>query len=217
MNKTAVLVDGAFFLHRSRTLHGAQSPEATASAVTKIAEAHLDASGRPPAALYRIFFYDCPPLTHGLHNPVDKRAIDLGRSPVAAFRHALHDELRTRRKVALRLGYLDRSNVRWVFRERVMKDLLNGARTLDDLTPDDVTFETRQKGVDMRIGLDIASLALKRQVDQIVLVAGDSDFVPAAKLARREGIDFLLDPLGAGIKSDLNEHVDGVRSVAFAA
>jgi uncharacterized LabA/DUF88 family protein len=44
--------------------------------------------------------------------------------------------------------------------------------------------------------LDIASVAYKRQADQIVLVAGDADFVPAAKLARREGIDFILDPCG---------------------
>ena len=54
----------------------------------------------------------------------------------------------------------------------------------------------KQKGVDMRIGVDIASLAYKKQVNQIILIAGDSDFVPAAKLARREGIDFVLDPLG---------------------
>ena len=64
----------------------------------------------------------------------------------------------------------------------------------------------------MRIGLDIASLSFKRQVDQIVLVAGGSDFVPAAKLARREGIDFILDPLWSNVHSSLYEHVDGVRS-----
>ncbi len=29
----------------------------------------------------------------------------------------------------------------------------------------------------MRIGLDIASLAYKKQVNQIVLISGDSDFV----------------------------------------
>ena len=34
---------------------------------------------------------------------------------------------------------------------------------------------------------DVASLTLKKQANTIVLVAGDSDFVPAAKLARREG------------------------------
>jgi len=39
----------------------------------------------------------------------------------------------------------------------------------------DVQLELRQKGVDMRIGLDIASMTLKCQVDTIVLVTGDSD------------------------------------------
>jgi len=42
---------------------------------------------------------------------------------------------------------------------------------------------------------------------------GDSDFVPAAKLARREGVEFLLDPLWQQVSDELNEHVDGVVSV----
>jgi len=65
----------------------------------------------------------------------------------------------------------------------------------------------------MRIGLDIAAMAFKRQVDQVILISGDSDFVPAAKLARREGIDFILDPLGANIRPDLVEHIDGLQTV----
>ena len=64
----------------------------------------------------------------------------------------------------------------------------------------------------MKIGLDIASLAYKRLVDQIILIAGDSDFVPAAKHARREGIDFVLDPMWHTIKPSLNEHIDGLHS-----
>ena len=64
----------------------------------------------------------------------------------------------------------------------------------------------------MRIGVDIASVTFKRQVDQIILISGDSDFVPAAKLARREGIDFVLDPMWAQIKDDLFEHIDGMHS-----
>lgn len=64
----------------------------------------------------------------------------------------------------------------------------------------------------MKIGLDIASITLKKQVDQIILIAGDSDFVPAAKLARREGIDFILDPMWNPIKPHLFEHIDGLRS-----
>lgn len=75
-----------------------------------------------------------------------------------------------------------------------------------------VSLGLRQKGVDMRIGVDITSLTLKRQVDTIILVAGDSDFVPAAKLARREGIQFILDPLWQKVNADLFEHIDGLQS-----
>ena len=65
----------------------------------------------------------------------------------------------------------------------------------------------------MRLGLDVAAMAFKRQVKQIVLVAADSDFVPAVKLARREGIDVILDPMGGHAAKDLIAHVDGVRDI----
>jgi uncharacterized LabA/DUF88 family protein len=90
--------------------------------------------------------------------------------------------------------------------------LLNGTRDWNSLTDADFVYDTRQKGTDMRIGLDIASVAYKKQADQIVLVAGDSDFMPAAKLARREGIDFILDPMWHSVHAELHEHIDGLRS-----
>ena len=90
--------------------------------------------------------------------------------------------------------------------------LLVWAKEDSDKIYDSLSLYAQQKGVDMKIGMDIASLAYKKQVDQIVLIAGDADFVPAAKLARREGIDFVLDPLGHKIKDDLFEHIDGKRS-----
>ena len=83
---------------------------------------------------------------------------------------------------------------------------------MDTIEHGDVTLGLRQKGVDMRIAIDIASLALKKQVRTIVLVSGDSDFVPAAKLARREGIEFILDPLWQSVNEDLFEHIDGLQS-----
>ena len=64
----------------------------------------------------------------------------------------------------------------------------------------------------MKIGLDIASLSYKRLVEQIILISGDSDFVPAAKLSRREGNDFILDPMWNHINPDLHEHIDGLKS-----
>jgi uncharacterized LabA/DUF88 family protein len=97
-------------------------------------------------------------------------------------------ESRRLRKVALRLGQI--SDVRhWAIKAEAMQDIVKGKRMHDTLGPDDVQLDVKQKGVDMRIGVDVASRAYKKLVDRIVLVAGDADFVPAAKLARREVID----------------------------
>ena len=63
----------------------------------------------------------------------------------------------------------------------------------------------------MRIGIDIVALTLKRQVSTIVLVSGDSAFVPASKLARREGVKVVLDPLLQKVRGGLYEHVDELR------
>ena len=90
------------------------------------------------------------------------------------------------------------------------KKLLDGTMQITDLSDSDLKLNIEQKGVDMRIGIDISSLTYKKQVQQIILISGDSDFVPAAKQARREGIDFILAPMEAAIKSDLFEHIDGL-------
>lgn len=93
-----------------------------------------------------------------------------------------------------------------------LAELKKLAEAWRNLSENDIRLALRQKGVDMRIGIDITTLTLKSQVDTIILVTGDSDFVPAAKLARREGVEFLLDPLWQQVNDDLNEHVDGVVS-----
>ena len=93
---------------------------------------------------------------------------------------------------------------------RTLSRLVATWRNLQD---EDLQFGLRQKGVDMRLGLDISTITLKRQADTLVLVTGDSDFVPAAKIARREGAEVILDPLGQKVDDDLEEHVDGVYSV----
>lgn len=70
----------------------------------------------------------------------------------------------------------------------------------------------RQNAVELRIGVEIASLTLKQQANILVAVTGDADFVPAAKLARREGGSVILDPLWQDISRELNEHTDGLTS-----
>lgn len=124
--------------------------------------------------------------------------------------------LRTRQAIAAleRLG--DPATVADSLTLNLTPDEARALATMRDLwralDGNSVSLGLRQKGVDMRIGIDISSLTLKKQVDTIVLVAGDSDFVPAAKLARREGIEFILDPLWQQVNSDLFEHIDGLQS-----
>jgi uncharacterized LabA/DUF88 family protein len=56
------------------------------------------------------------------------------------------------------------------------------------------------------------TLALKTIVERIVLISGDTDMIPALKLARREGLQVFvvkLDPWP--VKHNLIEDSDGVR------
>lgn len=225
-NRLAVFVDGGFFLKRLR-YQFPDAPHGDAAEIARLIHTYAirhktqqtgrDENHRPMMEtfnLYRIFFYDCPPFSKKMHFPLSNRSIDFAKSPQATFRNALHDELRKKRKVALRLGHLlDTTN--WKFKPGPLSQLLKGKKQIADLQDEDFDLDIIQKGVDMRLGLDVAALSYKKLVDQIVLVVGDSDFVPAAKLARREGIDVILDPLGHTVHGHLHEHTDGVRTLSY--
>lgn len=223
-NRIAVMIDGGFFLRRLRYQFpdiDDEDPVEVARLIHGHALRHRyqktgrdGETGRPifeSFDLYRIFYYDCPPIQKKMHLPISKKAIDFARSDQAYFRLTLHSELLKKRKVALRLGHL-METTSWKLKPIALQQLLRGEKKFEYLTDDDFAIDTIQKGVDMRLGLDVASLAYKRQVDQIVLVIGDSDFVPAAKMARREGIDVVIDPLGQPLHEGLYEHTDGMRT-----
>lgn len=231
---TAIVIDGAFFLRRFKHRYpelDVRSPHDLVVGVLWLAAAHVALrSGIDPSALikhvdgkklfdtswtestdlYRIFFYDCEPLTKRVHSPISKRSINLARTPEALNRLTLHEQLLTVRKVALRLGRLS-DQFGWRPKPGVVEAWLKHPDTFAP-SDDDFEIDTIQKGVDMRLGLDVASMAFKRQVDQIIMVAADADFVPAVKLARREGIDVVLDPMGGSAAKDLVAHADGVRA-----
>lgn len=211
-SKVSILIDGGFFLKRYNALYnGADGHTAVtvANCICRAAMKHVPEDYE----LYRIFYYDCMPLAKRVHNPLSKRSIDFSKTDIYKFRLELFEELKKKRKVALRLGHIKDSGNWQIFPSKV-KALLRGDISFQDIKEDDVFYEMRQKGIDMKIGVDIASLALKKQVSQIVLISGDEDFVPAAKLARREGIDFILDPLWNPVDPNLFEHIDGLNSTS---
>lgn len=214
MSKTAILIDGGFYRKRAKHLWGEKTAEERAKELDAYCKAHLHQKDRGvERQLYRIFYYDCAPVgRRSVYHPLTKKNVDLDKSDTYTWTTIFLEELKKRRKFALRLGELS-EQMYYNLRPEVTKKLVLGKISIDDLTEDDFVFVSQQKGVDMRIGIDIASITYKKQVDQIILIAGDSDFVPAAKMARREGIDFILDPMWADIRPNLFEHIDGLSSM----
>jgi uncharacterized LabA/DUF88 family protein len=214
MVKTAILVDGGFYRKRAVFFWGKVDASKRASELVAYCQAHIKDTHelKDERYLYRIFYYDCPPLEKKVYHPLLKKSVDFGKNETFAWTNNFFEALKEKRKVALRLGDLSDERAGFDIRQDVLRKLCSGTITLSDIGESDFSINFSQKGVDMRIGLDIASLSYKKQVDQIILISGDSDFVPAAKLARREGIDFILDPMWAKIKPDLFEHIDGLKS-----
>jgi len=211
--RTAILVDGGFFHKRYRSIFKPKTldPVKIATDLWEMCLSHLSQSNNERYDLYRIFYYDCLPYDKKQHNPITGNVIDFSKTDQFKFQVEFFKELKKKRKIALRLGVLN-DNRRWIIKPGKTKDLLKKKISIDDLNETDVIYDLNQKRVDIKIGLDIASITLKRQVNQIILISGDSDFVPAAKLARREGIDFILDPMWNPIQPHLFEHIDGLIS-----
>lgn len=214
MSKTAIMIDGGFYRKRAKYLWGAKTAEERARELEAYCKAHLhQKDGTIDRQLYRIFYYDCAPVGRkSVYHPLTRKNVDLDKSDTYTWSTAFLEELKHRRKFAVRLGELS-EHMYYNLRPEVTKNLLLGKVRVEDLKEADFAFISQQKGVDMRIGIDIASVTYKKQVDQIILIAGDSDFVPAAKMARREGIDFILDPMWADIRPSLFEHIDGLSSM----
>ncbi len=207
---TAILVDGGFYRKRAAHYNGSISPEDRAKELISHCHNLLYSDKHEHRNLYRIFYYDCPPSDRTVYHPLHNKSVNLGKTEEYKWMNAFLDELKHQRKVALRLGRISENSTGYSLKYDSLKKLMNRSITVDELSDSDFCFTLEQKGVDMRIGIDISSLAFHKSVDQIILISGDSDFVPAAKHARREGIDFLLNSMGAPIKKDLFEHIDGL-------
>ncbi len=156
--------------------------------------------------LFRIYCYHCPPYGGTEKPPFNPTPLNFGASHVAKFQAALQDSIRLAPRFAFRTGQL-----RWRGWKCEFGRSVKSATLAKDLKwePD---FE--QKQVDIKIGLDIAWLASKRIVDIIAIASGDTDFVPAMKFARREGVKVrLLTFAGTSPHNNLVEHSDYVTEI----
>jgi len=212
MDKIAIMIDGGFYRKRASYLWGKKTTEKRANELYAYCMSHIGAKEEHKNIenLYRIFYYDCPPIGKVVYNPITGKNVDFSKSDTYKWALDLFEELKKKRKLALRLGELSDTLAGFILKPDRLKLLCSNKINISDLTENDIMINFGQKGVDMRIGIDIASVTFKKQANRIILISGDSDFVPAAKLSRREGIDFVLDPMGAQIKPSLFEHIDGL-------
>jgi uncharacterized LabA/DUF88 family protein len=134
---------------------------------------------------------------------LDNSKIDLSATRVHSQHESLIDRLEMKPNFAVRLG--ETVTHEWRLGTSAMKSLTQTPRPVQ---PNDLVPNISQKGVDLRIGLDIARLSLRALVRAIVVVTGDSDLVPAFKFARREGVRVFLECLGHGVRRELKAHAD---------
>ena len=103
--RVAILIDGGFFLKRYNSLYrdaDLHNAETIAKNICKAAIKHVPSD----YDLYRIFYYDCSPLGKRVHNPISKKSVDFAKTPIYKLRLELFEELKKKRKVALRLGHI---------------------------------------------------------------------------------------------------------------
>ena len=221
MTKAAVLIDGGFFLKRLPSVRkdvNVKDADDVSKSIMQLIRGHLEQLNKTccvphyVSLLYRGFYYDAPPFEDRLHTPVQKRSVNHAKSIQAQFRRRLFESLERQPNLAVRLGEIRKyPNQSWTMKPNIQKDLLSGRIKVKDLTDDHFNLALRQKGVDMRIGIDIAEITLKRHANTIILISGDTDFIPAAKFARREGMTFILDSLRQDVSPNLSRHIDGLR------
>lgn len=196
----ALCVDGGFLQKVLSRRLGRFPAAADVLAECERIVAHEAVSG---CDLLRIYYYDAPPAQTSLSNPIDGSKLDLQATERCRDAMKLHADLAAAPNVAMRMGEVHVGG--WKVGESAVGKLTRDPRVI---TAEDLKPNIRQKGVDIRIGLDIARLSLRDTVRSLVVVTADTDFVPAFKFARREGIRVYLDTLGQHVRPELIEHSD---------
>ena len=202
--RAAVLVDMGFLLYALYRPLGNRHPSA--------AEVHEFAVRciADDEELFRIYCYHCPPFGGTQRHPLTGNPVHFSQTATYRTMTALIRELSLMDGVAFRAGEIAFNG--WVIRKAVAGQI---ARTNRPLQEGDFQPDIKQKRVDMKIGLDVAWLASKSIVDRLILITGDSDFVPAMKFARREGVQVVFVDLGQLVKQDLRIHADEVRRIKY--
>jgi uncharacterized LabA/DUF88 family protein len=152
--------------------------------------------------LIRILYYDCAPFSGSTKLPVSGNIREFQGNDGWLKNLASRDLFAVRRGVLKFRGYKPK----------------HIPISPDKLTDDDFSPDFEQKGVDMRIGLDIATFSAVGSVERIILVSGDTDCIPAMKHARIAGLQMIMIELpNHKLAPELTWHCDIRRPVRWPA
>lgn len=194
--KYIVLMDGGFVKHKFLQVFGR---DPSASDIKELSD-KIILYNKVDDTLIRIYYYDSPPLTTQLKKPVSGTVLDLSKTPTFLANKQRLEALKRTDHFAVREGRLTMNG--WKLKQSAI------GKAAADLTDSDFSPDIQQKGVDMKIGLDIAWISFNKIAERILVITGDSDFIPAIKLARRNGIQVYLFTLAHGVTHELTEHSD---------
>ena len=202
--KVSILIDGGFYVQKFKEREG-RLPNANDienEIAVIMAETQKKTGANCKDILFRVFYYDCSPFDGKVKKPGDTVETDYSQTKAYTAKERVLKSLAQKERFAVRLGELSFDG----WSEVKKTDPATGVETTNYVP------KLRQKGVDMKVGLDMAYMALKHTVDKVVLVAGDSDFVAPMKFVRREGLQVYLYSMGHKVKAKLIEHSDFVLS-----
>lgn len=74
-------------------------------------------------SLYRIFYYDCPPVRKSVYNPITKSNDDLGKSETYSWITEFFECLKRRRKFSLRMGEFSSVSMGYHLKSEPLKKL----------------------------------------------------------------------------------------------
>jgi uncharacterized LabA/DUF88 family protein len=191
--KIAVMLDGGHVRVYAKKVGYAYLPDY----IEKIAHSCATADEE----IYRILYYDCAPFVGTTTLPASGQKKDF------QIRDGWLHELAQKDLFAVRRGVLK-------FRGYVLRKI--PFQSVGPLQDADFKPSFEQKGVDMRIGLDMAIFASNRSVELIALATNDTDCIPAMKHVRRSGIQVVLIELpGCKPTPELLAHADFRRRIAW--
>ena len=197
--------------------------------------------------LQRIYYYDCEPFVDRFHTPYPD--LKHKKETIAMYESDLRKRIRRGSKFHIINPIIDPTGACpeipsteaagtavWRVNEHTKQILWElGQKDLFVVRHGRITFkgwrkntkswgpkyhpDVQQKGVDMLIGLDIATIAISSQAQRIIFVANDTDFVPALKFVRRTGRKVqvvMIDlPGGQDISPHLKMNSDYCREIPW--